>query len=249
MKGRLFRIGLCLATSLALVNTYLLTFPAQTNTGTIEGHIRLNGRPPGNPVIRMGVDPLCSQINAGKRIAQETVITGAAGELANVFVRIQGTFPSTPVPKEAVILSQTGCVYRPRVVGLRVGQILQIKNSDPLPHNLHGLSSRSNGFNVGQPSTGSVYSFRPKDEETMLQLKCDIHRWMTAYIGIVRHPYFAVSDASGAFEIDKVPVGTYPIEAWHERYGTVTSSVRVKAGATTIADFTYSEPRRSGSLE
>ena len=73
----------------------------------------------------------------------------------------------------------------------------------------------------------------------MLQLKCDVHRWMTAYIGVVSHPYFAVSTAGGAFEIDKVPAGAHTIQAWHERYGLLTQSVRVKAGATTTVDFTY----------
>ena len=75
--------------------------------------------------------------------------------------------------------------------------------------------------------------------EIMLRLKCDIHSWMTAYVGVVSHPYFAVSSEGGVFQIDKVPVGTYTIQAWHERFGVLTQKVRVSAGATVTADFTY----------
>jgi plastocyanin len=213
---------------------------AQGNTGTINGHIHLAGKLPGNSIIRMGVDPMCARINAGKRVVQETVAADINGGLANVFVKLQGTFPPTPVPAQPVTIDQRGCIYTPRVVGVRVGQTLQIKNSDAFLHNVHSLTQRSNDFNVGQPTAGLIYPFRAKDEEIMLRLKCDIHNWMNAYIGIVSHPYFTVSIEGGAFQIDKVPVGTYTIQAWHERYGMLTQMVRVRAGAITTVNFTYS---------
>jgi hypothetical protein len=105
-------------------------------------------------------------------------------------------------------------------------------------HNIHGLSARGNGFNISEPKAGMVQQFKLKDEE-ILRLKCDVHSWMTAYIGIVNHPYFAVSNTGGTFEIDNVPAGTHTIKAWHERYGPLTETVRVRAGATTTADFAY----------
>jgi hypothetical protein len=92
---------------------------------------------------------------------------------------------------------------------------------------------------VAQPLAGLVYEFRPKHEEVMLHLKCDVHRWMNAYIGIVNHPYFAVSNARGAFEITKVPAGTYKIEAWQERLGTLSKTVTIKAGAVSTVDFSF----------
>ena len=127
----------------------------------------------------------------------------------------------------------------PRVVGVRLGQVLQIKNSDSFLHNAHGLSGKDNGFNVGQPTAGNVFQFKPRNEEVMLHLKCDIHNWMNAYIGIVTNPYFAVSDTAGTFQIDKVPAGTYTLQAWHERFGPITKTVTVKAGAVATVDFTY----------
>jgi hypothetical protein len=206
--------------------------------GTIKGHIRLTGKLPGNSIIRMGMDPMCANLNLGKRVIQETVAASIDGSLANVFVKLEGTFPRTPVPTTPVILDQSACVYHPRVLGARVGQILQVRNSDNLLHNVHGLSTRGNDFDISEPKAGMIQPFKLKDEE-ILRVKCDVHSWMTAYVGIVNHPYFAVSDAGGSFEITNVPAGTLMISAWQERYGWLKQTVRVRAGATTTADFAY----------
>ena len=221
---------------------------AQATTGTIKGHVRLSGKLPGNPIIRMGMDPMCSKINAGKRILQEYVVATVDGSLANVFVRLQGNVPQTPISTQPVIIDQRGCVYAPRVVGVRAGQVLQIKNSDALMHNVHGLSGKDNSFNVGQPAASMVYQWKAKNEEIMVHLKCDIHNWMNAYIGVVTNPYFAVSDTMGTFQIDKVPPGTYTLQAWHERFGALTKTITVKAGAATTVDFTYTGNEKSSSV-
>jgi plastocyanin len=209
------------------------------NRGSIKGHIKLSGNLPGNSVIRMGMDPKCAEINRGKRVVQETVAAAIDGSLANVFVRLQGTFPQTPVPKEPVVIDQRGCIYHPRVLGARVGQTLQVRNSDELLHNVHSLTAKSNAFNISEPKAGMVQQFTMKDEEVMLRIKCDVHSWMTTYIGVVTNPYFAVSNTAGAFEIANVPAGSYTIQTWHERYGPLTQTVRVRAGAATTVDFTY----------
>ena len=212
---------------------------AQPNTGSIKGRVRLNGKSPGNTVIRMGVDPMCSKMNAGKRVLQESVVTSADGGLSNVFVRLQGSFPSTPAPAQPVVIDQRGCIYTPRVVGARVGQTLEVRNSDALLHNVHSSSGRGNSFNVGQPKAGLVYRFKLKDEEAMIHIGCDVHRWMTAYVGVTTNPYFAVTGDGGAFQIDKVPAGAHTIQTWHEVYGPLTKTVNVKPGATVTVDFTY----------
>lgn len=206
--------------------------------GTIAGRIRLANPAPGNTFIRMGMDPKCAQINAGKRLVKETVLAAPDGSLANVFVKLEGAFPQTPVPTAPVVVDQRGCVYGPRVVGARVGQELEVRNSDDLLHNVHGVSSHSNGFNVSEPKAGMVQRFRLKDEE-MLRLMCDVHRWMVAFVGVVTHPYFAVSGAAGTLRIENVPAGTHTIQAWHERFGLLTQTVRVKPGATVTVDFMF----------
>ena len=188
----------------------------------------------------MGVDPRCAQLNADTQVVQESVCAARDGSLAHVFVQLEGTFPEVPIPADPVVIDQKDCVFVPRVVGARVGQLVQIKNSDPVLHNVHSLSATTNNFNVGQPMEGMVYDVRLGQEEGMLRIKCDVHRWMTEYIGVVPHPYFAVSDPSGTFTIEGVPAGTHTIQAWHEVYGTLTQTVSVEAGAVTVADFTYS---------
>jgi len=186
----------------------------------------------------MGMDPMCARINAGKRVIQENVLASLDGSLANVFVQLEGTFPQTPVPSTPVTIDQSACLYHPRMLGARVGQMLQVRNSDELLHNIHSVSSRGNDLNISEPKAGMVQQFKLKNEE-MMRLKCDVHSWMTAYIGIVNHPYFAVTSTAGTFEIANVPAGTHTIKAWHERYGPLTQTVRVRAGGTTTADFAY----------
>jgi plastocyanin len=207
--------------------------------GTIRGHVAAKGKVPGNPIIRMGMDPMCAKLNAGKRTVQEIVAASADGSLANVFVSLQGSFPATPVPAEPVTIDQRGCVYVPRVVGAQVGQAVQVRNSDELLHNVHSTSGRGNAFNFSQPKAGIVRELRLKDPEIMVRVTCDVHRWMTAFVGVVNHPYFATSGVGGTFTIANVPAGSYTIQAWHELFGVTTQTVRVTEGSTSTIEFTY----------
>lgn len=214
--------------------------------GTISGHVRVKGTVPGNPIIRMGMDPTCAKLNAGKRVVQEIVSADADGRLANVFVSLQGTFPAAPVPSEPVAIDQRACVYVPRVVGARVGQTLQVRNSDALLHNVHSVSTHGNDFNLSQPTAGMGHRLSLRHAEKMLRITCDVHRWMTAFVGVVDHPYFATSGSGGTFTIANVPVGTHTIQAWHELFGVVTQSVKVTEGSTSTIEFTYEGNRRVG---
>jgi plastocyanin len=150
--------------SVALAATLIVTSvpihgggQAAAGTGTIKGVVKLSGRPPANPMIRMGADPLCAKAarESGKRPVQELVVADASGGLSNVFVELQGTFTNVAAPpKDPVVVTQHGCVYSPRVVGVRVGQTLRMVNADTLLHNLHGISTKNNGFNETQPQSG-----------------------------------------------------------------------------------------------
>jgi hypothetical protein len=212
---------------------------AQSGAGTIRGRVRLAGPPPPNPPIRMGADPACSALNTSSRPVQEFVMVDAAGGLANVFVHLQGTFPATPVPAAPVRLEQKGCVYRPHVIGVRAGQALQISNDDPTIHNMHSLSGRGNDFNASRPAGTPPLVVTLAAEEMMLRVTCDIHSWMNIFVGVVSHPYFAVSGNDGTFEIRGVPPGRHAIQAWHERYGPLNATVAVTSGETAVVDFAY----------
>jgi plastocyanin len=206
--------------------------------GTIEGHIKLTGTPPANPVIRMGADPNCLQMHPGQRMFQEKVVRAADGSLANVFAYVRGSFPKA-APSTTAVIDQQGCLYHPRVQGTQVGQTLEVKNSDATLHNIHSLTTKDNTFNTGQPRAGMVFKYQLKSEEVMLQVKCDVHPWMTGYLGVLSHPYSTVSDAAGTFKISGVPAGKQTIQIWHEVYGPLSQVVDVKAGGTTKVEFAY----------
>jgi hypothetical protein len=102
-----------------------------------------------------------------------------------------------------------------------------------------------------QANSTTVSRFVLKEEEVALKITCDLHSWMYGYVGVVNHPYFAVTGTTGAFQIDKVPAGTHTIQVWHERYGLLTKPVTVTAGRSTSVDFAYTgaEPAPRGALE
>ena len=210
--------------------------------GTIVGRIHLAGRAPGNRVIRMGLDPACVEATRDELVIQEEVMTSEDGGLANVFVRLEGRFPETSVPSvpaDPVEVEQRGCVYRPRVVGVRVGQTLGVRNSDDILHNVHSYSAGPNGFNISQPRAGMVHQAQLAEESGMVELKCDLHRWMIVYVGVVSHPYFDVTGGDGRFRIEHVPAGARTIQIWHERYGTQSLAVEVEDGVETTVELTY----------
>ena len=182
----------------------------------------------------MGADPLCAK--AGPRVGQASG-PGVRGHRRHRRPRECVRRTAGHLPERARRAARTrsssrqrGCVYSPRVVGIRVGQALRLVNADTLLHNLHGVSTKNNGFNETQPQSGSVNNFVMKAPETMLHVTCDVHSWMSAWVGVEPHPYFAVSGADGSFTIANVPAGRRTIRAWQERYGWITRTIDVKAG-------------------
>jgi plastocyanin len=188
----------------------------------------------------MRSDPMCDKANGGEAVADQAVVVGSDGSLANVFVQLVGEFPSRPAPTEPVVVDQRKCIYTPRVVGVEAGQPLRVQNSDPGLHNVHGTPDDPDGFNIAQPLAGMVNTFRLKSEG-ILRLQCDVHTWMVAFVAVVSHPYFAVTNTTGTFELTGVPSGTYAIRAWHERYGELTAPVSVETGQVAGVEFAYGE--------
>src|SRR5690349_16815231 len=113
--------------------------PAAAARGGVRGHLSASGLLPANEPVRMSADPMCARANAGRTVQNGAVLASDDGSLANVFVELVGTFPETPVPTEPVLIDQSACVYRPRVIGMRMGQTLAVRNSDDGLHNVHGV--------------------------------------------------------------------------------------------------------------
>ena len=210
-------------------------------TGTIRGLVTLSGTPPEMPVLQRGADSFCAQ----KQMRAETVVVGAGGALANALVRITpGAVPGW-VPSEPVMVDQVDCMYRPRVQGAVRGQVLQVKNSDGTMHNVNARRlpwgerrDTETLFNRGQPQGSPPLQGAIRDGDIM-KLKCDSHGWMQGYVVVGDSPYHGTSGADGRFTIEKAPVGTYELQAWHEMYGIKTAKVTVEEGKVATADFTY----------
>ena len=205
--------------------------------GELKGSIKLEGTPPATQAINRRSDPYCEQ--QGEAKTENFVVSD--GGLQNVFVYVKDGLGDMkfPVPTTPVVLDQKGCTYAPRVFGIQAGQPLEIVNSDDTLHNIHALPMNNREFNRGQAVKGLRQTHVFTTTEVMVPFKCDVHRWMNAWVGVLDHPFYAVSGQGGAFDIQKLPPGTYTIEAWHEKLGTQTQMVTVGPKETKEISFTF----------
>ncbi len=139
-------------------------------------------------------------------------------------------------------MAQEGCQYVPHVMGIMVGQPFKVLNDDGILHNVHALPNVNRPFNMAMPPTRKEAEESFGKEEGMFRIKCDVHPWMQAYIGVFGNPFFAVTKTDGKFTIANLPAGTYEIEAWHEKLGTKKATVTVGASDTKQASFKFSPP-------
>ncbi|MBI3855914.1 MAG: carboxypeptidase regulatory-like domain-containing protein [Planctomycetes bacterium] len=182
--------------------------------------------------------PHCAPLYPQGRMPREDILLGPDNGIQGAFVFVKRGLEGRTfdVPKTPVLLNQKNCRYEPRVVGVRVGQELAIRNSDPHDHCVHGLPFLNREFNTGQ-AAGAPDIVRKFDRsETMIKIIDNVHPWMAAWVGVVDHPFFAVTDAKGNYEIKGLPPGNYTVEVWHESFRSVTPEIEIKAKSTTTLD-------------
>ena len=216
--------------------------------GSVSGTIAYAGQPPPRAKIDMSADAICFQSNKNAR-AEHVVVTD--GRLANVFVYVKSgaavdnfTFG---VPATPVVVDQSGCRFVPRVVGLQAGQSLAVLNSDPTNHNVHPVPIKNPEWNQSQPPQGTPIEKRFNQPEIMIPIKCNQHPWMKAWVGVLNHPFFAVSARDGSYRIEGLPPGDYTIAIWHEVLGEQTTSVFIAGREDKTLNFTVKSPVGEGA--
>jgi hypothetical protein len=197
---------------------------ADAPSSSIKGTVIFEGEPPQAAKQPRDVDPKCPQ-----NVDDDAVVVDH-GKLRDVLVRVKNhTIGPFDAPKDPVVIDQRGCSYSPRVVGLVAGQQLLVRNSDRTFHNVWGQLRGKDLWNKPQAPNADALGLDPSaaKADDVVELKCGVHAWMHGYVAVQDHPFFAVTDGKGAFEIDNLPAGTYTLEAWHPTLGTRTLTVKI----------------------
>ena len=201
---------------------------------TIRGAVKVEGALPKLPALQITkYKEIC------KDVPNETLSVGPGRGVRYAVVTLEGVTRGKAVEKETVHeLDNIRCRFAPRVLAASVGQFVLFKNSDPILHTAHALFANNQPqFNVGlYPGRTSR---KPLVAAGLVKIRCEVHPWMAAYIVVTDHPYHAISDIYGEYELTDIPAGVYQLKVWHESLGTQEKRVEVKAAATQQVDFTF----------
>jgi plastocyanin len=208
--------------------------PAQLDgKATVRGRVLFAGTP---PVMKTIENQPCHD---GAGPMQEESVVVDAGGLKNVFVYVKNGPATNGSLKPAALLDQVNCRYVPHVLAVQVGQPVRIRSSDPTLHNVHYTPSKNRSDNLSMTRAGEESTVTFAHDE-FIRVRCDVHPWMNAWVGVFSTPLHAVTGDAGAFELTNVPAGTYTLAAWHEVYGEQTQSITVGPdGATGDVTFTF----------
>ena len=211
-----------------------------SQAATITGKVNFKGQAPAATPINFGAEKQCADLHGGKPVLPEDFVVNPNGTLQWALVHIkEGAQPGTEVPAQPAEIDQNGCMFVPHVIAVRVGQKVNIKNGDPVLHNVRNEAKNMKIFNLAQPIQGMTTARVFDKPEIGMKLRCDVHFWMTGYVHVLDHPYYALTGEDGSFKIENLPAGTYTLEAWHEKLGTQTQTVTVTAEEEKATDFTF----------
>lgn len=208
-------------------------------SGAITGAVAFEGTPPVMKPLALGSDAQCAAQHQGPVLSGDALVHD--GRVENAFVYVKDGLGARvfAVPDSPVTIDQVGCLYHPRVAGAQTCQPIEFVNDDPTLHNVHGAPGHSAPWNFGMALKGSKRTIRVENPEVMIPVACDVHPWMRAYVGVLPHPYFAVTGADGRFTLKGVPAGDYVVASWHERFGTREARVTLGAGETKDVTLAY----------
>jgi len=220
---------------------------------TITGIVKFKGdKPERKPVGGITGNAYCNEHCKGQAPLDEKWVFGKNGDddtFVNVLVYVAKGLDGKKYapPKEPAVLDQLGCIYTPRVVGVMVGQTLQVRNSDGTLHNVMANLKTNKSFNEGMSVKGAVLEKVFQNPEFKADFRCFMHPWMVAYVHVMEHPYFAITGVDGTFTLKGLPPGEYEIAAMHEssRFEVAPERIQVKVGAgeTKKIEFAYKDAK------
>ena len=199
--------------------------------GTVKGKVVVDGTAPALAMLLAVGAPTKDAVCAIAGVPNESVVADPAGGLANVFVYLKKAPAGVAipaVPTDKLTFDQKGCRYSPHAFVTRVGQTINITNSDPVAHNVHTMSNNKPlNSALGANDTKGTDLTYDRSETLPIRAVCDFHAWMDSYHLVVDHPWAAVSAADGTFEIQGVPAGKMEFIVWQEKMGYVERSLKV----------------------
>ncbi len=208
---------------------------------SLTGVVKFEGTAPKASRIDMSSDPYCAKAHPTPATTEDIVV-GANGGLANVVIYVSdglGNRTFQP-PEQPAVFEEKGCQYKPHVLALQTNQKLDVVNSDETTHNIHPSPNNNREWNMTQPH-GMPLERTFAREEIAIPVKCNVHPWMRGYIAVFKHPYFAVSNKDGSFDLKDLPPGTYTITAWQEKLGSQSQKITVGAGETKTLNFSFKQ--------
>ena len=225
-------------------------YQTRGDEASLIGTINVKG-PVRKPVrIDMAADPICVQL-AGKAVTEHLIVN--ENKLVNVFVYVKNRelfqtyrFDS---PTSEVILERQNCRFVPRMLAVRVNQPIIMRNSDRTHHNTHPTPRLNKEWNRTQPPGAEPLRDTFTRPEVLIPFKCNQHPWERAYVAVMDHPFFAISDGFGNYEISGLPHGTYTLVAWHEDLGEQEMELTLVAGESRRVDFTFDGARKPTSSQ
>lgn len=209
------------------------TWAQEARAGDLVGVVKFSGPAPKLAPRKVNKD----QKVCGATVEDQTIVV-SGDHLANVVVSVKGAGLAAPAPQAAkALLDQHLCHYVPHVQAVAVGSTLEILNSDPMLHNIHGRVGSATAFNLAMPLRGMKIP-RVLSKPELVHLKCDVHDFMEGWVWVLDSP-FTVSGGDGQFAIRGLPAGTFTVTAWHEKLGVKTAQVTVPASGEAQVDFSF----------